>query len=1011
MRHHIVKLSAALGLALFAMPAMAQFKVNASFRNTTETGWTITGTNNTGNNDSGILTGGYGLIADGNNTNDAVGSGFLRLTTDSANQVASARYTGGTLPSAQGVIADFDYVIWSGTGADGISFYLYDSTQTMAGAIAGAGLGYCWGAGSYLGIGIDEFGNFSSNSTGAAWCNSAGPGSAADNVVVRGPLANNNIYVGGAAAPGGIDVPTVSVRPASDHARIIMVPNGSGGFRVSVALSQNGGALTTVLNNLNFPYAPPANLRMGFGGSTGGLNNIHEVQNATAAAPADIQVAKTVSAASLFRGQTVSYTMTVTNADINPVDAGNQAPSIDAANAPDITDTLPASITGATWTCSATAGSTCPAASGSGNIASAGGYTLAPGGVLTFTITGTVAASATCGGTVTNTATADFSATDGFTDINTANNTASANFTVSCADLSITKTDGQTQYTPGQALSYTVVASNAGPTAVTNAVFTDPAIANYTVSGVTCGGVTGGATCPAVAATTVALMQGSGIVVPSLPSGGSVTFTITGTVAAGASGNLANTANIAMPGTALDTNTANNTATDTDTIRAALTLAKTWSNAIINDAVTVSISPVPAVGANLNSVANTANETDTGATPFRVDAGTTYTITETFSVGSAANYTPSLVCTGNSGTGAAFSYTAGATSGTITVGDTATAIACTFTNTRKSTTFRLAKAWGANAIAGNVASIGATTGLTNNTTAFTSTASTNTNGATVTVFAGETATLPAETFTTGTLANYTTALACDNGVTPSGSNGQASNTVAIPNNVAVLITCTYTNNRKSATLTLQKQWNTAVVNDTATVTVSRSATVIDTLNSVANTPTELDTDATPTAVFAGEALTLAETLGGTGAYNSALACTGGGTLAGSTVTVDSSGTAVTCTYTNTRQSADLRLTKTNTPGLNGEVDQAADTVVSGATTSYTITVTNLGPDGANGAVVTDPAPTNLTCSTATCTAAGGATCPVPSGAALVTALQGAGATVPTLPNGGSVTITMTCTVN
>lgn len=108
--------------------------------------------------------------------------------------------------------------------------------------------------------------------------------------------------------------------------------------------------------------------------------------------------------------------------------------------------------------------------------------------------------------------------------------------------------------------------------------------------------------------------------------------------------------------------------------------------------------------------------------------------------------------------------------------------------------------------------------------------------------------------------------------------------------------------------------------------------------------------------------------------------------------------------------ADLVLTKTNTPGLNGNVDQAADTLVSGTTAVYSITVSNAGPGTVANAVVTDPVPTNLTCTTASCTASGGAACPVPTGAALVAALQGAGATVPTLPNSGAVTITLTCSV-
>ena len=36
----------------------------------------------------------------------------------------------------------------------------------------------------------------------------------------------------------------------------------------------------------------------------------------------------------------------------------------------------------------------------------------------------------------------------------------------------------------------------------------------------------------------------------------------------------------------------------------------------------------------------------------------------------------------------------------------------------------------------------------------------------------------------------------------------------------------------------------------------------------------------------------------------------------------------------------MRITKTNTPGVNGNVDQTGDTVVSGSNTTYTIVATN-----------------------------------------------------------------------
>lgn len=132
------------------------------------------------------------------------------------------------------------------------------------------------------------------------------------------------------------------------------------------------------------------------------------------------------------------------------------------------------------------------------------------------------------------------------------------------ANLSITKTNGQTGVQAGSAVSYTVVVSNAGPNAANNAIFADPAVANLTVSGVTCGSIAGGAACPTAGNTTVALMQGAGIVIPTLPSSGSVTFTVTGTT--GTSGTIVNTATIAPPSGTVDPSTANNSATDTDTI-------------------------------------------------------------------------------------------------------------------------------------------------------------------------------------------------------------------------------------------------------------------------------------------------------------------------------------------------------------------------------------------------------------------------------------------------------------
>jgi uncharacterized repeat protein (TIGR01451 family) len=237
---------------------------------------------------------------------------------------------------------------------------------------------------------------------------------------------------------------------------------------------------------------------------------------------------------------------------------------------------------------------------------------------------------------------------------------------------------------------------------------------------------------------------------------------------------------------------------------------------------------------------------------------------------------------------------------------------------------------------------------------------------------------------------------------------------------SVSFTCTFTNT-KLPILRLQK----ALPSGRFVATDQFTLTIAGTGGPATVTTTGGGTTANGTATLNPGALGAVYTLSEAGAagalltnytttYTCTNALTGGQTPNGSgtgfTVTAVA-GDDLTCTLTNTRNNqADLRLTKTNTPGVNGDVDQAADTVVSGTATSYSITVTNNGPDAANGSVLADPAPTGLTCSTASCTAAGGAVCPVPIGAALVTALQGAGATIPTLPNGGSVTVTLTCTV-
>jgi uncharacterized repeat protein (TIGR01451 family) len=261
----------------------------------------------------------------------------------------------------------------------------------------------------------------------------------------------------------------------------------------------------------------------------------------TANGNADLSVTKTDGVTTAFAGATVTYTVAFANAGPN-----------DVAGAP-ITDDQPAGVTFVSWTCAASAGGTCPAASGSGPLT--GNLVSIPhNGTVTFTVVAQIAAGTT--GSIANTASITTPAS--VVDSNQNNNTATDTDTIgSQADLSITKTDGTSTYTPGSTLVYTVTVSNAGPADVSGATVTDILPASISAANWTCA-ATGAATCPP---------SGSGSINASvdLPAGSQVIFTVNATVSATATGDLTNTATITAPADVTDPNLANNVATDTDT--------------------------------------------------------------------------------------------------------------------------------------------------------------------------------------------------------------------------------------------------------------------------------------------------------------------------------------------------------------------------------------------------------------------------------------------------------------
>jgi uncharacterized repeat protein (TIGR01451 family) len=120
------------------------------------------------------------------------------------------------------------------------------------------------------------------------------------------------------------------------------------------------------------------------------------------------------------------------------------------------------------------------------------------------------------------------------------------------ADVAVTLAADPPQYTAGAALTYTITIGNAGPAAATSTTVVDAFPADYEGATWTCA-ASGGASCAPNGSSTIAEIV-------SLPVGSEVVYTVNGTVAAGTTGVLTNSATAVVGAPASDPNTTNNTA-------------------------------------------------------------------------------------------------------------------------------------------------------------------------------------------------------------------------------------------------------------------------------------------------------------------------------------------------------------------------------------------------------------------------------------------------------------------
>ena len=293
-----------LVFGIASLSVLAAPPISESFRNDTATGWVLMG--------SAYLTSGV--------PPDPAGDGWLRLTSAGGSQAGSAIYD-TAFSSTEGVQVAFTYATYGGNGADGITFYLIDgATGTPTVGAPGGSLGYSWAhdpgnpqnpgvTNGYVGIGLDEYGNFSHPYFGG--CAAGCPGRISNSVTIRGSGSQNSGFNFLTRADYAIETGS---RAGANHVRITIPPGTT--LRITVEID-SGSGFVKVIDGYNLTTAPgqatlPSTFKMGFSASTGGSTNYHEIRGLVVAGAnsTDTTVSSAPDPSSV--GQSACFTATVT---------------------------------------------------------------------------------------------------------------------------------------------------------------------------------------------------------------------------------------------------------------------------------------------------------------------------------------------------------------------------------------------------------------------------------------------------------------------------------------------------------------------------------------------------------------------------------------------------------------------------------------------------------------------------------------------------------------------------
>ena len=725
----------------------------------------------------------------------------------------------------------------------------------------------------------------------------------------------------------------------------------------------------------------------------------------------DLSITKSDGVTNVAGGQALTYNITVSNAGPGPV--------VGAA----ITDTPPASIlTGSTpWTCNGTTGgASCPNPGTGRNLSVTA--TIPAGGSITYRFTGTVDPALTTGTIVQA---AGVAQPTGYTDPTPGNNTSTDTDTIVLSDLAVTKTDGQINVGPGQALTYTIVLSNNGPGPVTNAKFNDVVPASLTGVTYQCTS-TVGATCP-----TTGVLSGNTIAITNvnLLSGQSVTYSVNATVAAGATGTITQTATFNhSSGTEPAGTNANNTATDVDNVLLPdPTVTKTAANATRGrgDAQTYTITvansgpgpvatvtltdvmPAQILTPTVSCVANGGATCPSGTSPLATGATLTRSITNlpasgsvVFTVSGAVGPTVSSGTVNNTASiTASLDRDTSATSNSSTAAFTVSSPDLQMSKNRAPSSFVPGQAFAYTLLVTN-AGPGSVTGAVvkdatmTNFTGTTWTCAATSGAAVCPPASPNTAAALATGITTGLMPASSSMTITFNGSIPTSATGSVSNTARVdPPSGQSIVEPNTVNNQDSKTDPIT-QPDISVIKDNGQTQLIPGQAVTYTVtvrNLGATTASNIGVTDTPPALL----------VTGSSPWScSGTSCVSAGTGRNLSVTLPTLPAGATVVYSmnatvsSTAPAGNLAniatITSATDPNASNNTDDDTDPVVhpdlgitktdgvsvvyprySGA---YTIVAKNFGPGPITGAKVTDTIPAGLTGVTWTCAASSGASC-------------------------------------